>query len=183
MREYGFKLLMITSAVLVIAGVVLFLNKDEQSVEFFDENKIIREFQPIEVDFDKDLFFTSIREFIEETSLLKHTIINKRNISMENFCLDIYNLLDKYKEFFDICVNKNLKYFHRYYIINLDNIEDLNLKKNLINLPKFFNNKFKTELNYIFWYKKNYKIYNKSSWLLKILINKKIYKDFYRIKK
>jgi len=133
--------------------------------------------------FDKDLFFTSIREFIEETNLLKHTIINKGNLSIDNFCLDIYNLLNKYKEFFDICVNKNLKYFHRYYIINLDNIEDLNLKKNLINLPKFFNNKFKTELNYLIWYNKNFKIYNKSSWLLKILINKKIYKDFYTIKK
>ena len=65
MREYGFKLLMITSAVLVIAGVVLFLNKDEQSVEFFDENKIIRGFQPIEVDFDKDLFYRSLEQASE----------------------------------------------------------------------------------------------------------------------
>ena len=54
------KPIIITSAIIIIVGVILFYNRNEQATEHFDEAKAFRELEPIKVDFDEDLFYRAI---------------------------------------------------------------------------------------------------------------------------
>lgn len=123
-------------------------------------------------EFDKDIFYTAIREFIEETNLIKNMNINIKNLEIKGLIEKIYEKLNSIKlKKIDLCVNKKLNYYHKYFVINLKEIEDIEFKKEIINLPIFFNDNYKTELNYLRWYNLNIKERD-ISWLLKILINK-----------
>jgi 8-oxo-dGTP pyrophosphatase MutT (NUDIX family) len=124
--------------------------------------------------FDKDIFTTAIREFIEEVNLELHPILNAnkydKNTLTENMCEILQNLT----YYIDLCINKENKYFHRYFLTLTDNIEDNEFKSNIIELPNYFNGNYKTEINNIHWLyflteKKDTK--SNLSWLTKMFLN------------
>jgi hypothetical protein len=123
--------------------------------------------------YDKDIFSTAVREFIEEVNLEQHTIINsEKNIKsklVDNMCEKLENI----SYYIDLCINKEKKYFHRYFLVLIDNINDIKFKKNIIELPNYFNGNCKTEINKINWYlisKKKNVIIGNTSWLTKMFV-------------
>jgi hypothetical protein len=116
--------------------------------------------------YDKNLLETSIREFIEETNLEVHEKFNPDKNNKEELIKKIIILIDKKYKYFDICINNELNHYHRYFYVKLIN----NIANEFIdiikNLPDFFNNKYKTEVENLYWI--NTKNINKNfSWLLK----------------
>ena len=123
--------------------------------------------------YDKDIFSTAIREFIEEVNLESHPVINlDKNIKsklVDNMCEKLGN--ESY--YIDLCINKEKKYFHRFYMVLVDNINDNNLKKNITELPNYFNGNYKTEINKINWYLiQNIEnvFWTNTSWLTKMFV-------------
>ena len=126
-------------------------------------------------DYDSDIFSTSIREFIEETNLEKHPIINNLKSNKNAMILEMYNTLKNISCFIDICINKENNYYHRYYLVILDDISnEIKFKESIIKLPDYFNGNYKTEIEKIIWYKiiddNNY-IKDNLSWLTKMFFN------------
>lgn len=123
--------------------------------------------------YDVDIFSTAVREFIEEVNLESHPIINlEQNIKnklVDNMCEKLINI----SYYIDLCINKEKKYFHRFFMVLIDNINDNEFKKNIIELPNYFNGKYKTEINKINWYlvpgEENVFMEN-ISWLTKMFI-------------
>jgi hypothetical protein len=124
--------------------------------------------------FDPNLFSAGLREFIEEANLLENKIINKESLEKQDLVLKLYNLFIKNAKFYNVCVNKDKNYFHRYFIIDISNKKNNRVEEEIINLPVFFNGIYKTEINNIFWTNDigNIDFINQSSWLLKRLIKK-----------
>jgi hypothetical protein len=123
--------------------------------------------------FDKDIFSTAIREFIEEVNLEIHPKININKYDKNMLTDDLYKILQNISYYIDLCINKEKKYFHRYFLVLIDDIRDIEFKKDIIDLPNYFNGKYKTEINNVCWYvllteKEN--ILN-LSWLTKMFIN------------
>ena len=123
--------------------------------------------------YDKDIFSTAIREFIEEVELELHPIINlEKNIKttlVDNICKKLENI--SYHK--DLCIHKKNKYFHRYYFVLIDKINDEELKKNIIELPNYFNGNYETEINKINWYliqAEQNEFCSNISWLTKMFI-------------
>jgi len=118
-------------------------------------------------DYDLNLLETAIREFIEETNLEIHPIINKDKLEKKQMITYIYNLIIDSTYYIDICVNKENRFFHRYYLSNLGNCEFIDSIKKL---PDFFNGKYTTEITNIHWIKFNDIENNKKnfSWLTKM---------------
>ncbi len=56
------KPIIITLVILIIAGVILFYNRNDQAIEHFDEARAFRELEPIKVDFDENLFYRAIAQ-------------------------------------------------------------------------------------------------------------------------
>lgn len=140
-------------------------------------------------DYDKNIFSTAIREFIEEVNLESHPIINSSN-NIKNILVEELEMkLEKISFYIDLCINKENKYYHRYFIVSIDDIQESEFKKNIIELTEYFNGKYKTEINNLMWYKiyeekydDEFETNNKNkcnktnlSWLTKIFL-KKIYK-------
>ena len=120
---------------------------------------------------DIDIFYTAIREFIEESNLEQHPIINIINLNKHDLILKLYNIIDKSTYYIDVCVNKQNNFYHRYYLCILNNITDINIQKEIYMLPLYFNNNYKTEINKIVWINNNEK-YNKNfSWLTRIFFS------------
>ena len=124
--------------------------------------------------FDKDIFSTSIREFIEEVNLELHPILNINKYNKNELTENLYKNLQNISYYKDLCINKEKKYFHRYFLVLIDNIENIEFKLNIIDLPNYFNGNYKTEINNVCWYdlfteKKEIKI--NLSWLTNMLIN------------
>ena len=121
--------------------------------------------------YDNDIFSTAIREFIEETNLEAHIIINDLSKNKNDLILMLHDFLEKTSYFIDICVNKEYNYYHRYFMVLLDDIKHNKIKESIILLPNYFNGNFKTEINKIIWYslndKESYKKEN-ISWLTKM---------------
>jgi 8-oxo-dGTP pyrophosphatase MutT (NUDIX family) len=122
--------------------------------------------------YDNDIFSTAIREFIEETNLESHpkiNLTNKKKNDLIEVMIDYFYEIAYYK---DACVGKKNNYFHRYYMIMIDDIQNIDLKKSIIELPVYFNDNYKTEIDKIIWYNliENKNI-NKLSWLTKIFFN------------
>lgn len=118
---------------------------------------------------DNNLFYTGIREFIEESDLLQHEYFNSLKLEKKNLTELIYYAIVNYTSYFDICINKENNLYHRYFITNISNFYDNDFKKNIINLPEYFDGK-KTEIDKILWIN-NGEIkthYNNFSWLIKI---------------
>jgi 8-oxo-dGTP pyrophosphatase MutT (NUDIX family) len=122
-------------------------------------------------EFDKDLLETAIREFVEETNLEHHEEINKAKLNKSDLVEKIKITIKDNIKYKDICINKKLNYYHRYYKANLDNISNDNFKLNITDLSNFFNGVYKTEIESIQWIKKSdledYR--NNFSWLSKMM--------------
>lgn len=124
--------------------------------------------------FDKDIFSTSIREFIEEVNLESHPILNIDKFDKNVLTDNLYRILLNISCYIDLCINKENKYFHRYFLVLTDNIKDIELKKNIIDLPNYFNGNYKTEINYVYWYdllSEKKKTITNLSWLTKMFLN------------
>jgi 8-oxo-dGTP pyrophosphatase MutT (NUDIX family) len=125
--------------------------------------------------FDKNIFETAIREFIEETSLEAHNFFNEKNLVKEELIKEIVGMFKKKEIYKDLCINKESKYYHRYYLIILN---EQSMSPEIINsiyeLPEFFNGRFKTEIESLRWVKKENLETNKNklSWLTKMFIKK-----------
>lgn len=124
--------------------------------------------------YDKNLLETAIREFIEESVLESHDFINNSSNTKEELIIKINNIIKKNITYKDLNINKELNYYHRYYFVNMEK----NLSKEFIDaiydLPKFFNNNYKSEINLLVWINSeninDYK--NKFSWLCKMFFKK-----------
>lgn len=126
--------------------------------------------------FDNGLIETAIREFIEETNLEEYPYkyINK---SSKDVLIDsIKNIINSKINYYDLCLNKDYGYYHRYYLYDLkfleESIELDEFKKSILKLPEYFNGNFKTEVNYLNWYKINNEKKN-ISYLTKIFFKHK----------
>ena len=123
--------------------------------------------------FDKDIFSTAIREFIEEVNLETHPKLNINKYDKNMLTDDYYKILLNISYFIDLCINKEKKYFHRYFLVLIDDIRDIEFKNDIIDLPNYFNGKYKTEINNVYWYtllSEKEKISN-LSWLTKMFLN------------
>ena len=125
---------------------------------------------------DNNIFFTAIREFIEETNLESHNFFNQKNLSKEELIKELVKMFENKVFYRDLCINKEFNYYHRYYMINL-NVEEImcqDIINNIHSLPDFFNGIFKTEIENIHWINgNNLEIYkSKFSWLTKMFIRK-----------
>ena len=124
----------------------------------------------VELD-DRDIFYTGIREFIEETNLELHPIINITKLNKHNLTLKIYNIIEENSYYMDICVSKENNFYHRYYLCMLNNITDIIIKKEIQELPLYFNDIYKTEIDKILWINEDNKYNNNFSWLTKMFFN------------
>lgn len=124
-------------------------------------------------DYDKDIFCTAVREFIEETNLELHPIINQEKLSKMELVEKIVKMIGESSYYMDICVNKENRYFHRFYLCTINTINDINIKNTMYGLPLYFNGNYKTEINKVLWIndktKQDYK--NNFSWLTKMFFN------------
>lgn len=140
--------------------------------------------------FDDSVLITAIREFIEETDLINHEHINSAQLDKNGLIEHINNLIGPYctqtHAHFDVCVNDAKKYYHKYYVLSIEDIEkDKNPNLNdflshILELDKFFNGKSHTEIQSICWKKlKNLRFNNKSSWMttrfVKLISKKKLF--------
>lgn len=124
-------------------------------------------------DYDKDIFSTAIREFIEEVDLESHPVINIKHDIKSKLVDNILEIIEKVSYYIDLCINKENKYFHRFYMILIDKIDNNEFKKNIIELPNYFNGNCKTEINTINWYtipKEENVFWTNISWLTKMFI-------------
>ena len=71
--------------------------------------------------YDEDIFETAIREFVEETNLQEYDYkyIDKKD---KNSLIKSLKKIICKKIYYDFCINKELKYFHRYYVVNLNDM-------------------------------------------------------------
>ena len=121
--------------------------------------------------YDKGLLETAIREFIEETNLEQFPYNNIDKSSKNKLIENIKFIIEDGVKFCDLCVNNELDYYHRYYSFELKKIDQKNhteqlkdldeFKKSIIELPKYFNGNFKTEVDNLEWINNNNKINNK----------------------
>lgn len=97
---------------------------------------------------------TASREFIEETGILECdefiSLLEKDdNKSIKTRGVDlIYNLLNN-KElttYYDYYVNKDKKYLHRYYLVNVDLME-INIRNVIKKLKSFYKKKYSENMN------------------------------------
>lgn len=125
-------------------------------------------------DYDKNIYYTAIREFIEETNLESHPIINSEKNTKNVLINEFGKKIEKNTNHIDLCLKKDLNYYHRYYLVHINNITDIEFKKNIIELTKYFNGNYKTEINNLIWYKNDKNNENeldmKLSWLTKMFI-------------
>jgi 8-oxo-dGTP pyrophosphatase MutT (NUDIX family) len=108
--------------------------------------------------YDNELIDTAIREFIEETNLEQYPYIYINKLNKDILIENIKNIIKHKIKYFDLCINGKLKYYHRYYRFELSSLENISeelieFKKSIIELPKFFNGNFKTEINNLEWIK------------------------------
>ncbi len=106
---------------------------------------------------DESIEYTAAREFIEETGILKNVDFihlletnNKINsIDIEKCAIDfIYNLIvnNNITHYYDFYVNVNKEYIHKYYLINMDKLNE-NLMKIIKNMDIFYDDTFKESTN------------------------------------
>lgn len=108
--------------------------------------------------FDNELVDTAIREFIEETNLEQYPYLCINKLSKDMLINSIKNMINSKIKYFDLCINNHLEYYHRYYLFELSSLENIDtsielieFKKSIIELPKYFNGNFKTEVNNLEW--------------------------------
>lgn len=109
--------------------------------------------------YDDDILETAIREFIEETNLEKYDYKYVDKKDKNALIKSIKKLIEKKNKYFDFIVNKELRYFHRYYIVKLNKIANNNSQDNkkkefiesINNITTFFNDNYKTEINSLKW--------------------------------
>ena len=112
--------------------------------------------------FDNELIDTAIREFIEETNLEQYPYLYINKLDKNILITSIKNVIKSKIKYFDLCINKKLEYYHRYYLFelsfldNTDTSTELNeFKKSIKELPNFFNGNFTTEVNNLEWVNAN----------------------------
>ncbi len=145
---------------------------------------------------DESIEYTAIREFIEETGILKHVdfvnllnhfqYTNYKNNSLEKRAIDyIYNILinNNITHHYDYYVNINKEYIHKYYLINVDKLNNdfMNIIRNMDSFYETTFKEFKNNDEYIvslYWDKSvrrrnlNKKIYSMLTIYLSNLIKK-----------
>lgn len=62
MSKINFKFTIIASAIVIIAGVILFYQKDQEKPQPFDEQKVVIEYQSITIEPDYNLFYSSLEQ-------------------------------------------------------------------------------------------------------------------------
>ena len=124
---------------------------------------------------DVDILYTSVREFVEETNMFMDNslVINKDIKYISN---KIYNLIKLKVKYFDICVNKDKKLFHRFYLFDINKFQSKNIRTKIIQLPNFMNKleeKDNKELNSLLWVNEDNKesIIKEQSFLLNMFYN------------
>ena len=134
--------------------------------------------------FDKDLLHTAIREFIEETNSEAHPNINCDLVEKNNLIEKLLLIIKDFTEYKDLCINKELGYYHRYYLVKLNEKLSIEFINSILNLPLFFNSIYKTEVDLLLWInfqnnnqnnqnnQNNIIIDKKFSWLTKMFIKK-----------
>lgn len=126
--------------------------------------------------YDDSILVTAIREFIEETDLINHSHINSTQLDKNGLIEHVHDLISPYcaqtHTHFDTCVNDAKKYYHKYYVLSIDDIgknagpELHDFLSHILVLNEFFNGKSHTEIQSICWKKlKNLRFNNKSSWM------------------
>ena len=136
--------------------------------------------------FDNELIDTGIREFIEETNLLQYPYLYINKLDKNILINSIKNIIKSKIDYIDLCINKDLEYYHRYYIYNLsflsDTTQEINeFKKSIKELPIFFNGNYKTEVNNLQWLNNSNNLDVNNSHLTKMFlknINKNINKKY-----
>ncbi len=102
---------------------------------------------------DESIEYTAIREFIEETGILKNDdfiSLFTKNKEIETVFLEkdatnfIYDILlnSNITNYYDFYVNIDKEYIHKYYLINMDKCEE-DFKKIIKNMDIFYANTFK----------------------------------------
>ncbi len=94
---------------------------------------------------DKCIEKTACREFIEETGILQNNdFMNLLKNKKENAIEYIYHILQNEEAciYYDFYVNKEKFYIHRYYVVDIDKLED-NIKNIIKNLDHFYIDTYK----------------------------------------
>ncbi len=127
---------------------------------------------------DKDILYTGIREFVEETNIfMDNKLVLNGNIS--ELSNHIYNQLYNKVKYYDILVNPRNNLYHRCFVFNINKLSDIELRGKIMGLPRFYkklfdsNTRINKELNSLKWinYLDKEKIQNED--------NSSLLKDFY----
>lgn len=105
---------------------------------------------------DKDILYTGIREFVEETNIFMDSklVLNGNISKLSNH---IYNQLYEKVKYYDILVSQRNNLYHRCFIFNINKLTDMELRGKIMGLPRFYlklvesNTRINKELNSLKW--------------------------------
>ncbi len=107
-------------------------------------------------DSDFDIFYTAIREFVEETNIHLDESLEK-NKNCENLVYKLYLMIRDKVKHYDMIIGQHKNLYHRFFIFNVNWFEDWEIRNKIINLPEFYKNlidnnlRTNSELNYLKW--------------------------------
>ncbi len=105
---------------------------------------------------DRDILYTAVREFVEETNIFMDKSLIKDNEISKLSNKIYYQVKDKIK-YFDIQVSQRANLYHRCFLFNVNKFSNVELRKKILGLPQFYNNLLNPdireikELNYLKW--------------------------------
>lgn len=108
---------------------------------------------------DRDILFTAIREFVEETNLFMDNNLVRNGKDKDYDILLLYLHLDikPNVKYYDIKVSEYTELYHRCFVFNINKFSDVVIRNKVMDLPKFYSKllnpdirKIK-ELNYLKW--------------------------------
>ncbi len=105
---------------------------------------------------DIDILYTGIREFVEETNIFMDNSLVLNN-DIKKISDMIYHQIKFKVKYYDIVVNPRTNLLHRCFIFNINKFTNMELRKKIIGLPKFYeqlansNSRINTELNSLKW--------------------------------
>jgi hypothetical protein len=107
-------------------------------------------------DSDIDIFYTAVREFVEETNIYLDESLDK-NKNCDNLSYKLYLMLRDKVKYYDMIIGQHKNLYHRFFIFNVNWFEDWDIRNKIINLPEFYQNlidknlRTNSELNYLKW--------------------------------
>ncbi len=105
---------------------------------------------------DKDILYTGVREFVEETNIFMDSklVLNGNILELSNH---IYNQLQDKVKYYDILVSPRNNLYHRCFVFNINKLTDMKLRRKIMGLPGFYsklvesNTRINKELNSLKW--------------------------------